>query len=100
MTVMGAWYKGRADFEQRMVQTHRGPFRTSNRHTIEVSVKFLTLNIAVVQARWQREPWEGIIKMGPNGQSSPRTTSMWPEARPKFWLVIQRPSCAKFLQTV
>jgi uncharacterized protein (TIGR02246 family) len=72
VTVMGAWYKGRADFEQRMVQTHRGPFRTSNRHTTNVSVKFLTSDIAVVQARWLmsglynadgtlRDPWEGII---------------------------------------
>ena len=72
VTVMGGWYKGRADFEQRMVQTHRGPFRTSKRETTEVSVKFLTPEIAVVQACWKmsglynadgtlRDPWEGII---------------------------------------
>jgi uncharacterized protein (TIGR02246 family) len=72
VTVMGGWYKGRVDFEQRMVQTHQGPFRTSKRNTTDVSIKFLTPEIAVVQARWQmsglynadgtlRDPWEGII---------------------------------------
>jgi uncharacterized protein (TIGR02246 family) len=72
VTVMGVWYKGRADFEQRMVQTHQGPFRTSKRKTTEITLKFLTPVIAVVQARWEmsglynvngtvRDPWEGII---------------------------------------
>jgi uncharacterized protein (TIGR02246 family) len=72
VNVMGAWFKGRTEFEQRMVQTHRGPFRTSKRKTTEIAVKFLSPIIAVVLARWEmsglhnadgtpRDPWEGII---------------------------------------
>jgi uncharacterized protein (TIGR02246 family) len=72
VNVTGAWFKSRAEFEQRMTQTHSGVFRSSKRTTLETSVKFLTSEIAVVHARWEmgglrnadgelRDSWQGII---------------------------------------
>jgi uncharacterized protein (TIGR02246 family) len=72
INVTGAWFKSRAEFRERMAQTHRGVFKDSKRQTLETSVRFLSPDIAIVHARWEmsglrnrdgsaREPWQGII---------------------------------------
>ena len=72
VNVTGAWFKGRSEFEKRMLETHQGAFKNSKRTTLDTSVKFLTPEIAVVHARWEmsgldnadgtlRQPWRGII---------------------------------------
>ena len=72
INVTGAWFKSRAEFRERMAQTHRGIFKDSKRQTLETSVRFLSPHIAIVHARWEmsglrnpdgsaRDPWQGII---------------------------------------
>ena len=72
VNVTGAWFKGRAQFKERMAKTHQGIFKNSQRRTLETRVKFLSPEIAVVHARWEMsglsspdgsslKPWQGII---------------------------------------
>ncbi len=72
INVTGAWFKSRAEFRERMAQTHQGVFKDSKRQTLETSVRFLSPDIAIIHARWEmsglrnsdgsaRDPWQGII---------------------------------------
>jgi uncharacterized protein (TIGR02246 family) len=72
VNVTGTLYRGREAFENLMVRTHQTQFKDSTRNTLETHVKFLTPEIALVNARWQisgdrnadgtpRQPREGIM---------------------------------------
>jgi len=72
VNVTGTLYRGRDAFEKLMVRTHQMQFKDSTRSTLETHVKFLTPEIALVNARWRisgdrnadgtpRQPREGIM---------------------------------------
>jgi len=70
VNVVGWWWKGRAEIEQKLAAAYVYVFRESTLTITEVDVKFLTLQIAVAHVRWSMagartpqgipEPREGI----------------------------------------
>jgi uncharacterized protein (TIGR02246 family) len=52
VNVVGWWWKGRAEIEQKLAAAYAYVFRESTLTITEVDMKFLTLQIAVAHVRW------------------------------------------------
>ena len=53
VTVNGAWVKGRTAFEQLVDRLHRGPLKDTTRETVELQIRFLAPDVAVVHSRFR-----------------------------------------------
>jgi uncharacterized protein (TIGR02246 family) len=52
VNVLGWWWKGRAEVEQKLTQAFRFVFRDSRLTITEVDTRFLRAEVAVTHARW------------------------------------------------
>lgn len=55
VTVNGVWMKNRPEFQRLMERLHGadGPFRSSTRETLELGVRFLATDVAMVHSRFR-----------------------------------------------
>jgi uncharacterized protein (TIGR02246 family) len=55
VTVNGVWMKNRGEFQKLMERLHgaSGPFRTSTRETLELHIRFLAPDAAMVHSRFR-----------------------------------------------
>jgi uncharacterized protein (TIGR02246 family) len=67
VNVVGWWWKGRAEIEQKLAAAYAYVFRESTLTVTEVDVKFLTPQIAVAHVRWSM-----VGARTPPGMAEPR----------------------------
>jgi uncharacterized protein (TIGR02246 family) len=53
VTVNGAWLNGRAAFRDLVERLHEGPFKDSQRETLELQIRFLAPDIAIAFSRFR-----------------------------------------------
>jgi uncharacterized protein (TIGR02246 family) len=53
VTVNGVWVKGRTAFRELLERLHAGPLQDTKRETLELKIRFLAPNIAIVHSRFK-----------------------------------------------